>query len=88
MVWTEETLWELRQQITLNSLFVASYENTFGVDASVTCDFFDGYMEYLEGEAKEAGLDTNLIDNIFAQDNSENLWAWFCMLEGTPLPTK
>lgn len=87
MEWNEETLWQLRLQISLNSLYIASYENNFGVDAIITCDFFEGYMEFLEEEAKEAGLDTNIIDNIFSQDNSINLWRWFCMLEGNPLPT-
>lgn len=28
----EEYLWELRQQIVLNSLFVADYRNSFGID--------------------------------------------------------
>lgn len=87
LVWTEETLWELRQQITLNSLYVASYENKMGVDASAACDFFEGYMDYLEDIVKAEERDPSL-DNIFAEDNSNNLWCWFLCHDTNPLPTK
>lgn len=51
--WTQEELWNLRQQIPLCSLFVKDYINTFHVDPECVCNFFDGYADYLETKMKE-----------------------------------
>lgn len=47
---TKDELWALRQEIKLGSLFYADYRNSFGIDTHPVCDFFDGYLEYLDQE--------------------------------------
>lgn len=47
---TKDELWVLRQEIKLGSLFYADYRNSFGIDTHPVCDFFDGYLEYLDQE--------------------------------------
>jgi hypothetical protein len=88
MEWTESKLWELRLEIKLNSLFVSDYGNTFGVDPKVACDFFDGYMDYLEDELHPDGKTFDDLNAVFALDNPENLWKWYnCFADESPLPT-
>lgn len=74
-----EDLWNLRCEITLNSLFVNDYENSFGFSASCICTFFDSYMEYLWELAKEErGEDFNSLQTIFDEyDNADNLFDWY-----------
>lgn len=86
MDWTEDKLWELRMEITLNSLYVASYTNSFGIDPSKVCDFFDGYMEYLEEIASEEYGQSVTLDQIFSFDNADNLYNWFGCFEYDTLP--
>ena len=45
---TKDELWALRQEIKLGSLFYADYRNSFDIDEHPVCDFFDGYLEYLD----------------------------------------
>lgn len=77
---TSEDLWTLRNEIVLNSLYVSDYENTFNLVAKCVCDFFDGYCEYLKELATEKN-DNPTIDEIFAEDNEDNLFAWFCCFD-------
>ena len=77
MKMNKKTLWELRQEIVLNSLYVADYQNSFGYTAKSVCDFFDGYMDYLDELAtEEYGSDCPL-EQIFSFDNAENLFDWY-----------
>lgn len=69
--WNKQKLWRLRQEIVLNSLYLRDYENTFGIPHYIVCDFFDGYMEYLE--------------EINETDTPENLWSWYNCFESDPL---
>ena len=70
----KEQLWELRQQIVLNSLFTDDYKNSFGFAPKSVQGFFDGYVEYLEELAKEDGNKTDDVFALFAQyDNADNL---------------
>jgi hypothetical protein len=87
MEWTQDKLWELRQQITLNSLFISDYENFMGVDAHVVSDFFDSYVDYLEEQCEDKYCRTPTMEEIFAEDNPDNLWNWFGCYETNPLPT-
>ena len=75
----KEQLWKLRGEITLNSLFVNDYENTFGFAASSVCDFFDGYLEYLNDLAdSEHGKDKTPFPEIIRQyDNADNLFDYY-----------
>lgn len=68
---TSKELWQLRQQVVINSLFIADYENSFGYDARDLSYFFDGYVETLfDLESERGGLWTDY-------DTEENLYAWF-----------
>lgn len=45
-------LWELRQEIVLNSVFLADYRNSQGLDEHAVCSFFDGYLEQIDIDIK------------------------------------
>lgn len=87
MEWTQDKLWELRQQIRLNSLYVADYDNSMGVDALDASEFFDSYVNYLEEQYEDKYCKTPTIEEIFAEDSSENLWNLFGCYETNPLQT-
>lgn len=73
---TQNELWSLRNEIVLNSHFIADYENSFGFSAKSICDFFDGYMDYIWELAKEQ-IDEPTNEQVFDYDTSENLLLWF-----------
>jgi len=82
---TKEDLSKLRGEICLNSLFYSDYENSFGFTTHSVCDFFDGYMSFLEEITKdETEKDSVDIDEIFARDNDDNLYDWYCCFEEFP----
>ena len=86
---TKDELWALRQEIKLGSLFYADYRNSFGINTQPVCDFFDGYLEYLDEEMREtiSGYDdARFFDHLPDYDNPENLWNWYGMFEADPLP--
>ena len=86
---TKDELWTLRQEIKLGSLFYADYRNSFGIDEHPVCDFFDGFLEYLDQEIQETipGYDdAHFFDHLPAYDNADNLWDWYNMFETDPLP--
>jgi len=76
---TSSELWKLRDEITLNSIYVADYENSFRFNAKCICAFFDGYVDYLFELAEE---DKFPVDDEFAvfdkYDTEDNLYNWFC----------
>lgn len=56
----DEYLWPLRQEITLGSMYVSDYNNSFGIKPEKVCDFFTSFWDgYCERLAKE--------DNIWEQ---------------------
>ena len=73
----------LRDDIVLNSLFIADYNNRYGIDPNDVCNFFDGYMSYLgELEKEKYGKELDNIEDFFNEfDNIENLWDWYCCIE-------
>lgn len=86
---TKQMLWNLRQEITLNSLYVADYGNSLAIDERAVCDFFDGYLEYLHEIMQDEipGYDdAEFFDHLSAYDNAENLWNWYGCFEDDPLP--
>lgn len=86
---TNKFLWELRNEIILNSLFISDYRNTFGIDPHVVCDFFDSYLSYLDEEMAQtlSGYDdAHFFDHLHDFDTEENLWNWYCCYEDDPLP--
>lgn len=85
---TSEMLWHLRKEIILNSLFIADYRNTFGIDPHAVCDFFDSYLSYLDEEMQLAVPsydDAHFFDHLPDFDTEENLWNWYCCYEDDPL---
>lgn len=70
---TDEEILEVRKQIVLNSLYLSDYITTFDLDPIEVEEYFEGYVEYLEELAEEAG-DPNLDFRDF--DTEENLLKW------------
>lgn len=60
----DEYLWELRQQITLGSLFISDYENNLGISAKKVCDFFTGFWE---GFCEELAQEDHVWDQAVAE---------------------
>lgn len=78
----KEQLWQLRKEITLNSLFLKDYANSFGIARSECFTFFKGYVEYLcELQNTDYGFDLDIFDVIDMYDNEQNLYNWFCCIE-------
>ena len=83
---TKTSLWELRHEILLNSLYTSDFENTFGYTANSVQDFFDGYMSYLEELMDGDGVDdSDLFDVLSTYDNEENLWEYWNIYYTNPL---
>ena len=82
---SEKDLWDLRNQITLNSLFTSDYENRLGLDPNAVQDFFDGYLDELEYIADQEGdKDLDLDEILDRYDNPENLKNWYDSLDYDP----
>ena len=53
----DEYLWSLRQEITLGSMYIADYNNSFGINPEKVYDFFTSFWDsYCEELAKEDNL--------------------------------
>jgi len=77
-------LWKLRNDIIINSVYLHHYENRYGVDPQEVCDFFKGWLEYLEEEMREdyPEYHSGIFWAIFPKyDTPKNLlnW-WFCWM--------
>lgn len=83
---TKEKLYKLRDQITLNSVYVRDYENDMGIDTKMCCEFFTGYVDYLCELEKENGEDLDIWDFFAKYDTIDNLWDWYCCFDEDPLP--
>lgn len=76
---TSAELWKLRDEIVLNSLYLADYENSSHFNRDNVWAFFDGYVDYLFELAEEDKFPTDDTFAVFDKyDTEENLWAWFC----------
>ncbi len=70
-------LWKLRQEITLNSLYLDDYENSFGIAPQAVCDFFEGYTDYLYDLVEERyGANCVFSELMEDFDNEGNLIIW------------
>ena len=77
----KETLWKLRQEIVLGSIYYHDYDNSFGFTVNSVCDFFDGYVEHLWDRAiEEYGEECNFSDAL-KFDLDDNLEDWYESLE-------
>ena len=72
-----EELWMIREQITLNSLFIADYANSFGFNQKDVCAFFEGYVYYLYELCEEESGKEATLEEAFKLDSMDNLWSWF-----------
>ena len=80
---TNDELWELRQQICLNSIYFSDYYNKFKICSHECCNFFEMYVEFLSNKENWDILKTNnneypkditdIIEIINCLDNKENL---------------
>ena len=82
---TKEELWDLRNEIVLNSLYTSDYENTHHILPRDVQDFFDGYVEYLYELAEENGENPDIQDLCMKYDNPDNLENWYNCFEDNPL---
>lgn len=86
---TKDELQKLRNQISLNSLYIADYRNDMGIEEHQCCDFFDGFMSYISElfyEDHPKATDNQYWGRIWNYDTIENLWDWYCCFEEDPLP--
>lgn len=78
----ESDLWKLRMEIPLGSLYVRDYENSFGFTAESVCDFFDGFLDFIEEIAREEkgnGVEwQDIIDEYDTEDQLIEWWYCFC----------
>ena len=81
MDFTKESLWELRKEITLNSLFTNDFENSFGIPAKECQDFFDGYMKDLEDMAEDTNIEFGVFLDAFDLDSPDALWDYYNSVE-------
>lgn len=84
MVFTRESLWALRKEIVLNSLFIADYRNSLHIDPHMLCNFFDGFLEEVEMQMEEEipGFnDAKFFDYLPAYDTPDRLWDYYSGIE-------
>ena len=70
---TKEQLWKLRQEIVLGSLYTHDYDNSFGIDPSAVCNFFDSFIE--DSQVDDYGRPNNR--EIKEYDNAEDLYNYY-----------
>lgn len=76
----KEQLWQLRQEIVLNSLYLRDYNNSFNIDQQECCTFFDGYVESLY--MYEGNNNADFFEIAEKHDNIENLYGFWCEVYG------
>ena len=94
---TKQELQQLRNEITLNSLYTSDYNNSFNIDPRQVQDFFDGYLEDCETIPNDNGdmlCDMDLsyddyYDTLFTiANNIDNLYDYYISFEEDPLSQK
>ena len=74
---TKEQLWKLRQEIVLGSLYTHDYDNSFGIDPSAVCSFFDSFIE----DAQVDDFGKSIDREVEEYDNAEDLYNYYCSCE-------
>ena len=74
---TKEQLWKLRQEIVLGSLYTHDYDNSFGIDPSAVCSFFDSFIE--DAHVDDFGRPNDRETEDY--DNAEDLYDYYCSCE-------
>ena len=76
---TSAELWAIRSKVVVNSVYLADYENQYGISEVSLCNFFDGYYDYMWELAIEKygrNVAEEIVRNEF--DTEDNLYVWFC----------
>ena len=50
---TKNQLYNLRKQVTINSVMLKDYSNNMFISEKTACNFFDSYIEYLYELARD-----------------------------------
>ena len=91
---TKQELQQLRNEITLNSLYTSDYNNSFNIDPRQVQDFFDSYLEnceYIPNDNGDMLCDMDLSYNDYYHtlftiaNNIDYLWEFYCTYEEDPL---
>ena len=91
---TKQELQQLRNEITLNSLYTSDYNNSFNIDERQVQDFFDSYLENCETIPNDNGdmlCDMDLsyddyYDTLFTiANNIDNLYDYYISFDEDPL---
>ena len=94
---TKQELQQLRNEITLNSLYTSDYDNSFNIDPRQVQDFFDSYLEnceYIPNDNGDMLCDMDLsyndyYDTLFTiANNIDYLWEFYCTFDEDPLSQK
>ena len=48
MILSDNDIIKLRKEIVLDSIYYADYENSYNIDPHLVCDFFDGFISYID----------------------------------------
>lgn len=75
---TSAELWAIRNKVVVNSVFLADYENQYGISEVSLCNFFDGYYNFIWELAEEEhgkNLNHNFVFDEY--DTEENLYNWY-----------
>jgi hypothetical protein len=75
---TSAELWAIRSKVVVNSVYLADYENQYGISEVSLCNFFDGYYDYMWELAIEKygrNVAEEIVRNEF--DTEDNLYSWF-----------
>ena len=70
---TKEQLWKLRQEIVLGSVYTHDYDNSFGIDPSAVCGFFDSFIE----DSQVDDLGKPIDREVEEYDNAEDLYNYY-----------
>lgn len=79
---TPQDLKNLRNNITLNSLYINDYKNRYNINPAYLINFFDGYIEYLQELAQENNeKNIDFFDLIKNYDTPQNLIDYYNIIK-------
>lgn len=72
---TKKQLKDLRNNITLNSLFLKDYENWYYIKPQSVCNFFNSFLDYIDNEYNFDNMD--LYDLLEQHDNIDEIYDYY-----------
>ena len=83
---SKDDLKKLRSEITLCSVMIKDYKNSFGFDPNKMCDFFEGYAEYIELLMIDGDQDTvHFYEYLKDYDNEDTLYDYYSEMSESEL---